>query len=205
MRIFCNLSPFLRVYGVEGIRVNATSLKSKLNRRALSAWQSVRDIMKTIAGLPLVLILAVGVLLPASAQVTLTRVLEGDIAKDTGYFWGCAWADYDNDGDLDLFVANGGYTSLPGEPNFLYRNDGGPNNWLLVRLVGIVSNRSAIGAKVRVKATIKGNTFWQLREISGGSPVVVGPVVMLAAVGRWRSSWGSTGKPASPPGVCSCG
>lgn len=38
-----------------------------------------------------------------------------------------------------------------------------------MRLVGTLSNRSAIGAKVRVKATIRGKTFWQLREISGGS------------------------------------
>lgn len=33
-------------------------------------------------------------------------------------------------------------------------------------MIGTVSNRSAIGAKVRVKATIGGKTFWQLREIS---------------------------------------
>ena len=44
-----------------------------------------------------------------------------------------------------------------------------PTTGLHVRLVGTVSNRSAIGAKVRVKATIQGKTFWQLREISGGS------------------------------------
>src|SRR5262245_35922558 len=37
------------------------------------------------------------------------------------------------------------------------------------RLVGTVSNRSAIGAKVRLRATIHGRTFWQMREISGGS------------------------------------
>ena len=43
------------------------------------------------------------------------------------------------------------------------------NGWLEVKCVGAVSNRSAIGAKVRVKATVGGKTFWQLREISGGS------------------------------------
>jgi len=91
------------------------------------------------------------------------------VVNDFARSYGCAWADFDNDGDLDLFVANGVYSSAPGESSFLYRNDGGTNNGLLVRLVGTVSNRSAIGAKVRVKATIKGKTFWQLREISGGS------------------------------------
>jgi enediyne biosynthesis protein E4 len=41
--------------------------------------------------------------------------------------------------------------------------------WLLVRLIGNVSNRSAVGAKVRARATTGGKEFWQLREISGGS------------------------------------
>jgi len=103
---------------------------------------------------------------------TFSKVTEGAVVNDGGRSWGCAWADYDNDGDLDLFVVNGGSTISPlpvGESGFLYRNDGGTNNGLLVRLVGTVSNRSAIGAKVRVKATIQGKTFWQLREISGGS------------------------------------
>ncbi len=38
----------------------------------------------------------------------------------------------------------------------------------MVRLVGTASNRAAIGAKVRVQATISGESFWQLREIFGG-------------------------------------
>jgi len=100
---------------------------------------------------------------------TFSKVTTGAVVNDGGWSFGCAWADFDNDGDLDLFVANGGLSSAPGESGFLYRNDGGTNNGLLVRLVGTVSNRSAIGAKVRVKATIQGKTFWQLREISGGS------------------------------------
>ena len=61
--------------------------------------------MKTISKFSLVLILA-GLLGPASAQITLTRILVGDIATDTGYFWGCAWGDYDQDGNVDLFVGS---------------------------------------------------------------------------------------------------
>jgi len=34
-----------------------------------------------------------------------------------------------------------------------------------------VSNRSGIGAKVRVKATIAGKTFWQMREITSGDGI----------------------------------
>jgi len=103
---------------------------------------------------------------------TFARVMEGALVHDGGRSCGCAWADYDNDGDLDLFVANGVDffgTNPPPEPGFLYRNDGGTNHWLLLRLVGIASNRSAIGAKVRIFATIQGKSFWQLREVSGGA------------------------------------
>lgn len=69
--------------------------------------------------------------------------------------------DYDNDGDLDLHVANasGG--------NSLYRNGGNGNNWLKVRLAGATSNRSAIGAKVRATAQINGVTRNLLRFVSG--------------------------------------
>jgi hypothetical protein len=63
-------------------------------------------------------------------------------------------------------VANGNSTS---QKNFLYHNNGNSNNWINFKLVGTISNHSAIGAKVRVKAAIKGQPTWQLREISGGS------------------------------------
>jgi len=67
-----------------------------------------------------------------------------------------AIGDYDNDGDMDLFVNNG--TS----ENVLFTNDGGSNNWLAIKLVGTTSNSQGIGAKVRIKA----NNKWQTREIA---------------------------------------
>jgi hypothetical protein len=51
----------------------------------------------------------------------------------------------------------------------LYRNNRNSNAWLKVGLVGTVSNRSGIGAKVRLLATIRGQAIWQLREINTGS------------------------------------
>ena len=56
-------------------------------------------------------------------------------------------------------------TAVP-ERNLLYRNNGNTNHWLKVKLDGRASNRSGIGAKVRAQATINGQTFWQMREIS---------------------------------------
>ncbi|MBI4661010.1 MAG: CRTAC1 family protein, partial [Verrucomicrobia bacterium] len=95
-----------------------------------------------------------------------TRVLSGSPANDAGAASTfCTWADYDEDGFLDLFVARSVFVQFT---NLLYRNNGNSNHWIKVKLTGTVSNRSAIGAKVRVKATIRGKTFWQLREISSG-------------------------------------
>jgi hypothetical protein len=63
---------------------------------------------------------------------------------------GCAFGDFDNDGDVDALVMN------MNEPPSLLRNQytapgaRGANNWLKLKLVGAKSNRSAIGAQVRL-------------------------------------------------------
>lgn len=58
---------------------------------------------------------------------------------------GCAFGDFDNDGDLDILIVN------LNEPPSLLRNDvSGSNHWLKVKLMGTKSNRSAIGARVLV-------------------------------------------------------
>jgi hypothetical protein len=59
---------------------------------------------------------------------------------------GCAFGDFDNDGDLDVVIMN------QNEPPSLLRNDApAANNWLKIRLEGVKSNRSAIGARVLVR------------------------------------------------------
>ena len=73
---------------------------------------------------------------------------------------GCAFGDFDNDGDVDVVINN-----LNG-PRTLLRNDGGnKNNWIMIKCIGTRSNRSGIGT--RVKLTSAGRT--QIDEVMSGS------------------------------------
>ena len=73
---------------------------------------------------------------------------------------GCAFGDFDNDGDVDVIINN-----LDGPPTLL-RNDGGNrNNWIMFKCVGTRSNRSAIGARVKVAT----GEHVQIDEVMSGS------------------------------------
>ena len=61
---------------------------------------------------------------------------------------GATFADFDQDGDLDLYAGLGGHYDADTWDNALYRNDGPAQHYLSIELVGTPANRSAIGARV---------------------------------------------------------
>ena len=70
---------------------------------------------------------------------------------------GAAFADYDNDGDTDIFTVNLDETAT------LLRNETNGGNWLAVQLFGSGANRNAIGARIRLAAGDRE----QVRTVSG--------------------------------------
>ena len=99
---------------------------------------------------------------------------------------GCAVGDFDNDGDLDILVVN------HNEPPSLLRNDvTGGYHWIKVKLHGVKSNRSAIGARVTVRYGGK----VQAQEVLGQSSYLscndtrlhfgLGPVAAADVEIRW--------------------
>jgi hypothetical protein len=72
---------------------------------------------------------------------------------------GCAFGDFDNDGDMDVLISN-----INDAPTLL-RNDSPAFNWIKVKCLGTVSNRSAIGTRVRVSA----GSRVQIDEVQSGS------------------------------------
>lgn len=76
----------------------------------------------------------------------------GDLHKGHGI----AFADIDNDGDEDILTVTGG--AVPGDAHAfrLYENPGNGSHWISLRLIGVKTNRAALGARIKVTVLEEG-------------------------------------------------
>ncbi len=88
------------------------------------------------------------------------------LANHQGWTFGTAFGDFDNDGWLDVILAN---TINESETNSLFRNTGSGNNWIKINLEGTDSNTSAVGAEVFLTSTINGQEVTQTRHVAAAS------------------------------------
>ncbi len=99
---------------------------------------------------------------------------------------GVAFGDLNNDGDEDLFVVMGG--PQPGDryPSRLFENPGKHgNDWITLRLVGVKSNRGAIGARIAVTVVNQGGerrSIW--RTVGSGGSFGASPLQQHVGLGK---------------------
>jgi hypothetical protein len=101
---------------------------------------------------------------------------------------GVSFADWDSDGDLDLFVESGG--AVPGDKayNVLFANPGHGRHWLKLKLVGTRTNRAALGARIQVDVRQPdGTTRSVFRQVGGASSYGGNSLVELIGLGDARS------------------
>lgn len=97
---------------------------------------------------------------------------------------GVAFLDFDQDGDQDLFVELGGAYAGDTYSNALFENPGTGNGWIAVTLEGVESNRSAIGARIRVDIEEAGVSRSIYRWVNSGASFGANPLRQHIGLGR---------------------
>ena len=97
---------------------------------------------------------------------------------------GVAFADFDHDGDQDLFVELGGAYAGDVYANALFENPGFPNRWIALRLIGVESNRSAIGARIRAEILENGEKRAIYKWVNSGGSFGANPLRQHLGLGK---------------------
>ena len=112
-----------------------------------------------------------------------------------------AFADFDNDGDQDIFEQMGGAYLADKFYDALYENPGFGNSWITVKLVGVRSNSSAIGARIRVDVAAENDARRTIyKHVNSGGTFGANPLRQTIGLGnasiidKLEILWPRTGK-----------
>jgi len=120
---------------------------------------------------------------------------------------GVSFGDIDNDGDQDIHQTMGGAYSGDHYRNVLYENPGHGNHWIKLKLEGVKSNRSAIGARIKVTVKTADGERAIYRTVCSGGSFGCSPLRQEIGVGNATSIksieiyWPATGRTQTLSGV----
>ncbi len=95
-----------------------------------------------------------------------------------------AFADLDNDGDQDIFQQMGGFLAGDRFHNALFENPGFGNHWISIQLEGVESNRSAVGARLRLELREGMERRTRYRWVNSGGSFGANPLRQHIGLGR---------------------
>ena len=101
---------------------------------------------------------------------------------------GVAFADFDDDGDDDLFASLGGAFLGDKYHDALFENPGHGASWLSIRLVGTKTNRAAIGARLRLVLDEGGQETQRTRWVTSGGSFGASPLMQHVGIGNGHPS-----------------
>ncbi len=96
---------------------------------------------------------------------------------------GVAFADFDDDGDLDVFASLGGAFLGDKYQDALFENPGHAAHWVSLRLVGRTTNRAAIGARLRLVLDEGGRETQRTRSVTSGGSFGASPLMQHVGIG----------------------
>lgn len=112
-------------------------------------------------------------------QDVTTSTRTGHIQKGHGV----AFADFDDDGDQDIYVSMGGAFTGDVARNCLFMNPGTTNRWLKLKLVGVKANRAAMGAKIHVTVRTPAGERSLHRVVGSGASFGANPLKQEIGLG----------------------
>ncbi|MHA4894525.1 FG-GAP-like repeat-containing protein [Pedobacter sp. PWIIR3] len=112
-----------------------------------------------------------------------------------------AFADLDNDGDQDLYVELGGAYQGDTFPSALYMNPGqNKNNWINIDLIGVSSNKAAIGTRLKLSVVENGKMRYIYKDVNSGGSFGSAPfrreigIGAAAIINELEIKWQGSGK-----------